>query len=110
MCTGVTCGDFYSLGIFPLLTLALNRDVRLSLIPAATVRRILALIPSEPTALLWVEANKLRLDVTKTNLLLTSRNQRAQELDKVKVKVNTQELVRCEKVKCLGVVLDDGLM
>lgn len=26
------------------------------------------------------------------------------------VKVNNQELVRSKKVKCLGVVLDDGLM
>ena len=76
-------------------------------IPAATVRRILALTPSEPTALLSVEA---RLNVRKTYLLPTSRKRRAQELEQVKLKVNTQELVGCEKVKCLGVVLDDGLM
>ena len=58
----------------------------------------------------WVEANKLRLNVTKTNLLLMSRKRRAQELQQVNVAVNIQELVRCKKVKCLGVVLDDGLM
>ena len=34
---------------------------------------------------------------------------RAQELQQVKVKVNYQELIRSKKVKCLGVVLDDGL-
>lgn len=58
----------------------------------------------------WIEANKLRLNVTKTNLLLTSRKRRVRELEQVKVKVNNQELVRSKKVKCLGVVLDDGLM
>ena len=57
----------------------------------------------------WVEANKLRLNVTKTNPLLMSRKRRAQELQQVNVAVNIQELVRCKKVKCLGVVLDDGL-
>ena len=55
----------------------------------------------------WVEANKLRINVTKTNLLLMSRKRRAQELQRVNVAVNTQELVRCKKVKCLGVVLDE---
>ena len=55
----------------------------------------------------WVEANKLRLNVTKTNLLLMSRKRRAQELQQVNVAVNTQQLVRCKKVKCLGVVLDE---
>ena len=34
---------------------------------------------------------------------------RGQELQQVKVKVNYQELIRSKKVKCLGVVLDDGL-
>ena len=58
----------------------------------------------------WIEANKLRLNVTKTNLLLTSRKRRMHELEQVKVKVNYQELVKSKKVKCLGVVLDDGLM
>ena len=51
----------------------------------------------------WVEANKLRLNVMKTNLLLMSRKRRAQELQQVKVKVNNQELIRSNRVKCLGV-------
>ena len=51
----------------------------------------------------WVEANKLRLNVMKTNLLLMSRKRRAQELQQVKLKVNNQELITSNRVKCLGV-------
>ena len=55
----------------------------------------------------WVKI--LSLNVKKTKLLLTSSKRRSQELEHVQVKVDDQELLRSKKVKCLGVMLDDGL-
>lgn len=57
----------------------------------------------------WVEANKLKLNVEKTQLLLLSRKWRAQELESVEVRMSDQKIVRSKTVKCLGVLLDDGL-
>ena len=57
----------------------------------------------------WVDANKLRLNVNKTQMLLMSRKRREQELEQVEVRVGDQEIGRSRKVKCLGVQIDEGL-
>ena len=57
----------------------------------------------------WVEVNKLRLNVGKTQLLLLSRKHRKHELEQVRVKIDDQDVARSTKTKCLGVVIDDGL-
>ena len=57
----------------------------------------------------WVEANKLQLNVKKTKLLLLSRKRRARELENVEVQIDGQKIERSKTVKCLGVLLDDGL-
>ena len=57
----------------------------------------------------WVDANKLRLNVNKTQVLLMSRKRREQELEQVEVRVGDQEIGRSRKVKCLGVQIDEGL-
>ena len=57
----------------------------------------------------WVEENRLRLNVKKTQMLLLSRRGRRRELDSVKVMLPGQPLTRCGKVKCLGVWIDDCL-
>ena len=40
----------------------------------------------------WVDANKLKLNVKKTQMLLMSRKQREQELNQVKVRVGDKEI------------------
>ena len=40
----------------------------------------------------WVDANKLRLNVKKTQMVLMSRKQREPELNQVKVRVGDQEI------------------
>ena len=57
----------------------------------------------------WVDTNKLRLNVKKTQLLLMSRKRREHELEHVQVRIGGQEIARSKMVKCLGVVIDDGL-
>ena len=57
----------------------------------------------------WVDTNKLRLNVKKTQLLLMSRKRREHELEQVQVRIGGQEIARSKMVKCLGVVIDDGL-
>ena len=57
----------------------------------------------------WVEENRLRLNVEKTQMLLLSRRGRRRELDSVKVMLQGQPLTRCGKVKCLGVWIDNCL-
>ena len=57
----------------------------------------------------WVKANKLNLNVQKTQLLVLSRRRRAQETMEVQVVVDGKELKRSSVVKCLGVMLDDKL-
>jgi len=57
----------------------------------------------------WVEANKLQLNVKKTKLILLSRKRRAHELKNVEVRIDDQKIERSKSVKCLGVLLDDGL-
>ena len=41
---------------------------------------------------MWVDANKLRLNVKKTQMLLMSRKRREEELEQVKVRVSDQEI------------------
>ena len=57
----------------------------------------------------WVDENKLKLNVKKTQLLLLGRKGRAQELEDVNVTLNGEQLSRSRIVKCLGVSIDDGL-
>ena len=57
----------------------------------------------------WVDANKLKHNMKKTQLVLMSRKRRKNELDSVCVKLDDQEVVRTKSVKCLGVVIDDEL-
>ena len=46
----------------------------------------------------------------KTQLLLMSRKRREHELEQVQVRIGGQEIARSKMVKCLGVVIDDGLI
>ena len=57
----------------------------------------------------WVLANKLCLNVTKTQLMVLSRKRRESELINVCVTAGEHELERAKCVKSLGVFLDDGL-
>jgi len=57
----------------------------------------------------WVEKNGLKLNESKTQMLLLSRRKRAKELEKVVVKLNEKEVEWSEKVKLLGVWIDEGL-
>ena len=50
----------------------------------------------------WVDANKLKLNMNKTQLVLMSRKRRRNELDSVCVKLDDQEVARTKSVKCLG--------
>ena len=51
----------------------------------------------------------LRLNVTKTKLMLLGRKKREEELNGMRVTMGEQEIQRSRSVKCLGVVLDDCL-
>ena len=57
----------------------------------------------------WVSDNGLKLNENKTQLLLLSRKGKANELEKVKVALQGHSIQRCASVKCLGVIIDDGL-
>ena len=57
----------------------------------------------------WVLANKLCLNVTKTQLMVLSRKRRKSELNDVCVTAGDHELERAKCVRSLGVFLDDGL-
>ena len=50
----------------------------------------------------WVDTNKLKLNMKKTQLVLMSRKRRKNELDSVCVKLDNQEVARTKSVKCLG--------
>ena len=51
----------------------------------------------------WVEQNGLKLNETKTRMLLLGRRKRGQELDDVNMELKGQKVERCGKVKYLGV-------
>lgn len=57
----------------------------------------------------WVERNRLKLNEAKTQMLLLSRRRRAKELEDVVVTLRGQEVTRSDKVKYLGVWIDEGL-
>ena len=57
----------------------------------------------------WVEKNGLKLNMKKTQLLLLGRKGRAHELQDIRVTLSGERLPRREKVKCLGIWIDDGL-
>ena len=57
----------------------------------------------------WVQENGLKLNEAKTQMLLLSRKRRAKELDDVVVKLRGQRVARSDKVKYLGVWVDEGL-
>ena len=56
-----------------------------------------------------MKANKLNLNVQKTQLLVLSRRRREQETMEVQVVVDGKILERSRVAKCLGVILDDKL-
>ena len=55
----------------------------------------------------WVSDNRLKLNVGKTQLLLLERKRRERELEQVDVTMGGQRVVRKERVKSLGVWIDD---
>ena len=55
----------------------------------------------------WMDKNRLKLNVKKTQLLLLGRRSRAHE--SVKVIMNGEQLIRSGMVRYLGVWIDDGL-
>ena len=57
----------------------------------------------------WVDANRLKLNMKKTQLVLMSRKRRKNELDSVCVKLDDQEVARTKSAMCLGVVIDEEL-
>ena len=57
----------------------------------------------------WVECNRLKLNVDKTQFLVLCRRRRVKELADVAVELNGSPLIRSTEVKCLGVLLDDML-
>ena len=57
----------------------------------------------------WVKTNGLILNEKKTQMLLLSWKKRAKELENVVVKLNEKVVARCDKVKYLGVWIDEGL-
>ena len=57
----------------------------------------------------WVERNGLKVNEAKTQMLLLSRRRRAKELEDVVVTLRGQEVTRSDRVKYLGVWIDEGL-
>ena len=57
----------------------------------------------------WADGNGLKLNTRKTQLLLLGRRRREKELGQVNVSLGEEVIERSRSVKCLGVVLDDGL-
>ena len=57
----------------------------------------------------WAENNGLKLNAKKTKLLLLGRKRRKRELAQVRVLMGEEAVERSTCVKCLGVMLDDGL-
>ena len=84
-------------------------DTTLSHVSSDAVDLESGLVADLESVVRWVDANKLRLNVNKTQMLLMSRKRREQELEQVGVRVGDQEIGRSRKVKCLGVVIDEGL-
>ena len=52
----------------------------------------------------------MRLNVTKTKLMLLGRKKREEELNGMRVTMGEQEIQRSRSMKCLGVLLDDCLI
>ena len=57
----------------------------------------------------WVKENGLKLNEAKTQMLLLSKKRRAKELDNVVVRLKGHEVTRSDRVKYLGVWVDEGL-
>ena len=57
----------------------------------------------------WVKQNGLQLNEAKTQMLLLSRKKRTKELNDVVVRLRGQPVTRNEKIKYLGVWIDDAL-
>ena len=57
----------------------------------------------------WVEQNGLKPNEAKTQMLLLCKSKRAKELDYVDVELKGQKVERCDKVKYLGVWIDEDL-
>ena len=57
----------------------------------------------------WVEQNRLKLNVDKTQMVLLSRKKKVKELENVVVKLKGQQVIWSGKIKYLGVWVYDGL-
>ena len=57
----------------------------------------------------WAENNGLQLNTKKTQLLLLGRKRRERELTQVRILMGEEVVERSKCVKCLVVMLDDGL-
>ena len=57
----------------------------------------------------WADGNGLKLNTGKSNLLLFGRKRRERGLVQVKVSMGEEQIERSRTVKCLGVLLDNGL-
>lgn len=57
----------------------------------------------------WADSNGLQLNTKKMQFLLLGRKRRERELTQVRVSIREEVVERSKCVKCLGVMLDDGL-
>ena len=57
----------------------------------------------------WVQQNGLKLNEAKTQMLVLGKKEGAKELDNVNVELKGQKVTRCDKVKYLGVWIDENL-
>ena len=56
----------------------------------------------------WFKANKLSLNVKKSNYLIFKPKQRRQEFD-LNIEINGHKMIRSKEVTFLGVILDENL-
>ena len=57
----------------------------------------------------WTVENRLKLNASKSQLLLLGRKGRDKEAEQVIISLNDQPIPRSQSVKCLGIVIDDKL-
>lgn len=58
----------------------------------------------------WVQSARLCLNARKTILMLLARKRRQVELEDVMIMVGNERITRSRVVKCLGVLIDEGLL
>lgn len=57
----------------------------------------------------WFKANKLSLNVNKTNYIKFTNNLNEPNIDQLKIKINNEEITQVQNTKFLGVIIDDKL-